>query len=64
LARYFGVVTPLQKQFYDLLFAWTQPNGLFLHPFPLSFWPPRPALAHKSSVAVSFPESIASAMPH
>jgi hypothetical protein len=26
-----GIVTTLQKQFYDLLFAWTQPNGLFLH---------------------------------
>jgi hypothetical protein len=31
LTRNFGVVTTLQKQFYDLLFAWTQANGLCLH---------------------------------
>jgi hypothetical protein len=31
LARNFGVVTSLQKQGYDLLFARTQPNGLLLH---------------------------------
>ena len=33
----FGVVTALQKQFDDLLFAWAQPNSLFLHRFPLFF---------------------------
>jgi hypothetical protein len=31
LASYFGVVAPLQKQFDDLLFAWTEPNSLLLH---------------------------------
>jgi hypothetical protein len=30
----FGVVTALQEQFNDLLFARPQPNGLFLHRFP------------------------------
>jgi hypothetical protein len=39
LPRNFGVIAALQEQLYDLLFAWTQPNGLFLHPFPPSFWP-------------------------
>jgi hypothetical protein len=29
-----GVVTTLQKQFDDLLFARTQPNSLLLHPNP------------------------------
>jgi hypothetical protein len=31
LAGYFRVVAPLQKQFDDLLFAWTEPNSLLLH---------------------------------
>jgi hypothetical protein len=31
LICYFGVVTPLQKQVDDLLFAWTEPNSLLLH---------------------------------
>ncbi len=31
LSGYFGVVAPLQKQFDDLLFAWTEPNSLLLH---------------------------------
>jgi hypothetical protein len=30
-----GVVTTLQKQFDDLLFARTEPNSLLLHPIPL-----------------------------
>jgi hypothetical protein len=30
-----GVITTLQKQFYDLLFARTQPNSLLHHPIPL-----------------------------
>src|ERR1700686_1644221 len=34
----FRVVTTLQKQLDDLLFAWTQPNSLFVHRFPLFFW--------------------------
>ena len=30
-----GVITTLQKQFNDLLFARTEPNGLLLHSNPL-----------------------------
>jgi hypothetical protein len=30
-----SVVTTLQKQLDDLLFAWAQPNRLFVHRFPL-----------------------------
>src|ERR1700730_1599657 len=30
----FRVITTLQKQLDDLLFAWAQPNSLFLHRFP------------------------------
>lgn len=30
-----GIVTTLQKQVNDLLFAWTEPNSLFLHLVPL-----------------------------
>jgi hypothetical protein len=30
----FGVVTTLQKQFNNLLFARTEPNGLLLHLIP------------------------------
>ena len=29
-----GIVTTLQKQFDNLLFAWTEPNSLILHPIP------------------------------
>jgi hypothetical protein len=46
LASYFGVVTSLQKQFDDLLFARTQPNGLLSHqypPFGLPFAPSKGA---------------------
>jgi hypothetical protein len=32
-----GVVTALQKQFDNLLFAWTEPNSLLLHPIPPPF---------------------------
>jgi hypothetical protein len=32
LAGYFGVVASLQQQLDDLLFAWTEPNGLLFHP--------------------------------
>jgi len=32
-----GIVTPLQKQFDNLLFARTEPNSLLLHPIPLCF---------------------------
>jgi hypothetical protein len=31
-----GVITALQKQFDNLLFAWTEPNSLFLHSIPLT----------------------------
>jgi hypothetical protein len=34
LASDLGVVTTLQKQFNNLLFARTEPNGLLLHPNP------------------------------
>jgi len=35
----FGVVTALQKQFDNLLFAWAEPNSLLLHPNPPPcFW--------------------------
>jgi hypothetical protein len=37
LPRNFGIVTALQKQLYDLLFARAEPNGLFPHQVPL-FW--------------------------
>ena len=40
LRRNLGVVTTLQKQFDNLLFAWTQPNSLVLHPIPLLFASP------------------------
>jgi hypothetical protein len=30
-----GVVTALEKQFDNLLFARTEPNSLFFHPIPL-----------------------------
>jgi hypothetical protein len=33
LAGDLGVITALQQQFYNLLFARTEPNGLLLHPF-------------------------------
>jgi hypothetical protein len=36
LAGDLGVVTTLQKQFNDLLFARTEPNGLLLHHTPPS----------------------------
>lgn len=35
LAGDLGIVTALQKQFDDLLFARSQPNGLLHHHFPL-----------------------------
>jgi hypothetical protein len=37
LAGNFGVITALQKQFNNLLFARAEPNGLFPHQVPL-FW--------------------------
>jgi len=39
LSGYFSVVATLQKQFDDLLFAWTEPNSLLLHSIlPLFSW--------------------------
>jgi hypothetical protein len=38
LAGDLGVVTTLQKQFDDLLFARAQPNSLLLHPNPPFFF--------------------------
>jgi hypothetical protein len=32
-----GIIATLQKQFDNLLFAWAQPNSLFLHRSPLFF---------------------------
>jgi hypothetical protein len=49
----FGIVTTLQKQLDDLLFAWAQPNSLFLHRFPL-FFGIEPRTPRKSD-ALSFP---------
>jgi hypothetical protein len=43
LAGDFGIVTALQKQFHDLLFARSQPNGLLRHHYPL-IWIRPPAL--------------------
>jgi hypothetical protein len=37
----FGIVTALQKQFDDLLFARSQPNGLLAHHYPHSLDSPR-----------------------
>jgi hypothetical protein len=40
LAGDFGVVAALQKQFDDLLFARSQPNGLLVHHYPHRLdWP-------------------------
>ncbi len=36
LACNFSVITTLQKQLDNLLFAWAQPNRLFLHSIPPS----------------------------
>jgi len=36
-----GVVTALQKQLDNLLFAWTEPNSLLLHSIPLMCHRPR-----------------------
>jgi hypothetical protein len=59
LAGDFGVVTALQKQFDDLLFARPQPNGLLRHHYPLVWFRPRP----KTGAAGMFPDYIASTMP-
>jgi hypothetical protein len=58
----FGVVTALQKQLDDLLFAWAQPNSLFLHRSPLFFGiaPPTP----RKSAALNVSNSIASTLPY
>jgi hypothetical protein len=37
LAGDFGIITALQKQFDDLLFTRTEPNGLLLHSY-LPLW--------------------------
>jgi hypothetical protein len=59
LAGYFCVVTTLQKQFDDLLFAWAQPNGLFFHSGPPHLESPPTVVGAQPS----FPEFIASTMP-
>jgi hypothetical protein len=39
LSRNLRIVATLQQQFGNLLFAWTQPNGAFVHfGFPLWFY--------------------------
>ena len=58
LAGYFGVVTSLQQQFNDLLFAWTEPNSLLFHPI-LPFFD----LPHLVGARLFFPISIASTLP-
>jgi hypothetical protein len=42
LAGDFGVVTALQKQLDDLLFARSEPNGLLRHHYPLVWIRPAP----------------------
>ena len=37
LAGNLSIITTLQKQLDDLLLAWSQPNGLFLHSVPPFF---------------------------
>ena len=60
LARNLGVVTALQKQFDNLLFARPKPNGLLRHHSPQDLgFAPRARL----SVAGIFPDYIASTMP-
>jgi len=39
-----GIVTTLQKQFDNLLFAWTEPNSLILHPIPPPLASPSPKI--------------------
>ena len=56
----FGVVTTLQEQFYDLLFARTQANWLFLHLIPPFLVVPG---IIRGGTAETFPELIASTMP-
>jgi hypothetical protein len=60
LARNLGVVTALQEQFDNLLFARSKPNGLLRHHCPHGFGL-APAL--DLCVAGMFPEYIASTMP-
>jgi hypothetical protein len=48
LARNLGIVTALQKEFDDLLFARSQPNGLLRHHCPLGLDLP-PALRNRCS---------------
>jgi hypothetical protein len=55
-----GVVTTLQKQFDDLLFARAEPNSLILHPIPLLASPFRPTLVQDGIV----PYFIAPTLPH
>jgi len=54
-----GVVTTLQKQFDNLLFAWAQPNSLLLHPIPLFWHRLRPTLTQGGT----FPNFIAPTLP-
>lgn len=37
LGSYFGIITTLQKQVDDLLFARTEPNSVLLHCYPPRF---------------------------
>ena len=59
LARYLGVVAPLQKQLDDLLFARTEPNSLLLHLIL-----PLVRLPHPNGyTAELFPKCVASTLP-
>jgi hypothetical protein len=51
LARDFGIVTALQKQFDNLLFARAEPNGLFPHHFPLFLASPPPRNPERRTVS-------------
>jgi hypothetical protein len=54
-----GIVTALQKQFNNLLFARTEPNGRFRHLLP----PHLPSPTAPRRAGLTFPEFIALTMP-
>ena len=60
LAGDFGIVTALQKQFDDLLFARSKPKGLLVHYSPSDLDSPTPKDLIDSWM---FPKYIASTMP-
>jgi hypothetical protein len=60
LAGNLGVITTLQKQLDNLLFARTEPNGLLLHSYlPVTGF----ASGLSGAAACNFPKDIASTLP-